>query len=81
MPSLYSDLTDEQLAAKIVQFRDAQDELALGGGVAVIAGEGRRIEYTRSQSGKLASALIELLAERDRRGGTSGGALPIWIRS
>jgi hypothetical protein len=79
----YSDLSDEELTARIVKYRDAQDQVVMGGNVAVIAGEGRRIEYTRSNASSIAAILSELLAERNRRpsmGGSCGGnALPIWI--
>jgi len=70
---IYSDLDDEELAAKIIQLRDAV-ETAAGGGVAVIAGEGRRMEYTRANSSGLKELLRAALSERDSRAGGSPDA-------
>lgn len=66
---LYANLTDADLAAKIVELT-AKYETALGGGVAtVVAGEGRRVEYTRANSAGLLSLLRAATNERDRRAG------------
>lgn len=71
---LYSDLTDEALAAKIAELRDAIETTA-GGQVAVIAGNGRRMEYTRADSKTLWTLLRAATNEKDERAGiaVSGG--------
>lgn len=63
----YSDLTDEELQGKITSFRNALEELALGGGVSVVAGEGRRMEFTRSNIKDCERLLEALEAEWDSR--------------
>jgi hypothetical protein len=71
---LYGDLSDADLDAKILELRIAY-ETAVGGKVAtVIAGEGRRIEYTRANLEGLKGLLTSATRERDRRAGvqTSG---------
>ena len=72
--AMYSDLTDEALAAKIIEFRDKVELVAAGGAVAVIAGEGRRKEFTRANLGDLKLLLRELLNEQERR--ANSGRLP-----
>lgn len=75
---LYGHLTDEALAAKIVEL-SAKYETAISGGVAtVVAGQGRRIEYTKANAEGLKSLLTDAIRERDGRAGVQiGGALPI----
>lgn len=53
----------------------------MGGGVAVIAGEGRRIEYTKANAGSLEAELKNLIAEAAVRGlvVTRGGAINVEI--
>lgn len=72
---MYADLTDEELNAKVSELRDAIEKVSLGGAVAVIAGEGRRVEYTRANSEGLNSlyrlAIIEV--EKRANGGRVGG--------
>lgn len=63
----YSDLTDEALDARIIKFRDAIEEIAVGGDVSVIAGEGRRMEVTRGNIGQAERILAELELEKQRR--------------
>lgn len=80
---LYADLTDEQLLAEISEYRGAIKQVAMGGGVGVVAGEGRRIEYTSGNVGEARTALRDLLAEAYLRGmaigGDGGGAIPVEI--
>jgi len=79
---LYADLTDEQLLAEITEMLDAKKELALGK-IAVIAGEGRRIEYAPSQKQSVNNILRELGLEARERGlsigGDGGGAIRVEI--
>ena len=70
---MYSDLTDEELDAEIVELRGKVKEVMSGGAVQVIAGEGRRIEYTRSNIDGLESLLRSALNEREKR--SNGGRL------
>lgn len=75
--SMYDDLTDDEVNAKIIVFRDAY-EAVIGGQVAVIAGNGRRMEYTRADSKALLAIIRELRSLRDERaGGLGTGALGI----
>lgn len=71
---MYSDLDDEELDAEIVELRTKVKEVMAGGAVQVIAGEGRRIEYTRSNLDGLESLLRAALNEREKR--ANGGRLP-----
>ena len=76
----YAGLTDEQLEAEIQAYLAARREVALGGGVGVIAGEGRRIEYVRSNIGLLDQDLRALGWEARYRGlaiGGDGGAIAV----
>jgi hypothetical protein len=69
-------LTNEALLAEIAAFRKALREIALGGGVGVVAGEGRRLEFTKSNAGAASGALRDLLQEAKDRGldiGSAGG--------
>jgi diaminopimelate decarboxylase len=79
---LYADLTDEQLSAEISEYRAAIKKVALGGGIGVVAGEGRRIEYAEGNVNEARTALRDLLAEAAYRGleiGEGGGAIPVEI--
>jgi hypothetical protein len=71
--AMYSDLTDEELAAKITELRGKVETVAGGGAVAVIAGEGRRKEFTRGNIGDLRALLTEAVQEAERR--ANGGRL------
>jgi len=78
----YADLTDELLIAEIEQYRAARKEAMFGGGVGVIAGEGRRIEYTKTSIRGLDEELRVLYYEARQRGlpiGGSGGAIAVEI--
>lgn len=78
MSILYGDLDDAALAAKIVELRGKYEQ-AIGGGVAtVVAGQGRRIEYTRSNAAGLLSLIKEAVREQESRAGVQvSGALSI----
>lgn len=70
---MYSDLTDLELDEKIVELRTKVEQVVGGGGVAVLAGEGRRVEYTRGNVAGLEALLTEARNEKERRG--NGGRL------
>ncbi len=74
MAGLYSDLTDEELNDRITKFRDALEELALGGDVAKIQTDNRLMEVVRGDTGKAERILTQLRNERDLR--ANGGVLP-----
>lgn len=77
----YADLTDEELKAEIAEFRLAIKQAAKGG-VGVVAGEGRRLEYTAGNMNIAYAALRDLYAEAAERGlaiGQGGGAIPVEI--
>jgi hypothetical protein len=75
---LYNDLTDEELAAKKKELV-GKYETAIGGGVAtVIAGEGRRVEYTRANASGLESLIKALDREQQKRAGVQvSGAIRV----
>ena len=74
---IYTRLTDEQLAAKVEELSTAYEK-AVGGGVAVVAGEGRRMEYSRANAPGLYSLLTVALREQDRRSGVQvSGAIAV----
>lgn len=78
MSILYGDLDDDALHAKIVELRGKYETVISGGVATVVAGQGRRIEYTRANSDGLKSLLTEAVRERDGRAGVQiGGALSI----
>lgn len=64
---MFDDLTDEALDAKIVELRGKIEKVMSGEAVAVMAGEGRRIEYTRGNVDGLQQLLDSAITERDRR--------------
>lgn len=77
---MYSDLTDEELSAKIAKYRQAAEDLDIGEQVAVVAGEGRRMEFTRANSRRLLATLKALIREKDRRSGTNrNGAIEVYF--
>ena len=66
---LYQNLTDVELAAKITYLTEKL-ETVVGGGVAlVVAGESRRIEYSRANQQGLEALLKAAQNEQDRRNG------------
>jgi len=70
---MYDDLDDAALAAKIIELRDKIEAVAAGGTVAVIAGEGRRKEFTPSSIAALRQLYTEACNARERR--SNGGRL------
>lgn len=74
-------LTDEALLAEIATYRNAIREASTNG-VGVIAGEGRRVEFTTSNVQIARDELRELLRVARCRGlaiGGVAGALPVEI--
>lgn len=77
-PELYDDAA---LLAEFSSYRAAR-KTALSGGIAVIAGEGRRLEYAPTQYGEIDRELREIACEARARGlswGGSGGAIAVEI--
>ncbi len=70
----YSGLSDEELAVKIARYETAVEEVELGGDVAVIQSDGRRMEVVRGNLTAAQGSLNEMLLERDKR--ANGGILP-----
>ena len=62
----YASLSDEDLIAEINDLNTAKRK-AMMGGIAVIAGEGRRVEYSKADVGAMNVTLRELYAEARRR--------------
>lgn len=80
----YFSLTDEQLLSEIAQYRAALKEVTIGGGVGVIAGEGRRLEMTKADRNGIRAELRALYAEAAERGlegyeDDCGGAIAVEI--
>ena len=78
----YEHLTDEQLLAEIADYRGAIKKIAMGESVAVVAGEGRRMEFVASNVDVARTELRELYLEAQIRGlssGETGGAIPVEI--
>lgn len=59
---IYDDLTEQELRDLISQTRSAYLETIQGGVAEVIAGEGRRMEYSRADSTALLRQLYAMLA-------------------
>ena len=78
---LYATMTDQELLAEIKEYQAALKATAIGGGVGVIAGEGRRVEIVQSNTGEARLALRELLNEAANRGliDRQGGAIAVEI--
>jgi hypothetical protein len=66
--ALYDDLTLVELDAKIVELRTKIETVASGGGVSVIAGEGRRKEFTKSNLDALRALLQDALNAKEKLG-------------
>ena len=69
----YQDLTDDELAAEISDYRAALKSVALGGNVTDVGAEGRRMTVTPVNTGEVRRALDSLLYERDYRAGALCG--------
>lgn len=72
-------LDDVELRALVTELRSGVKEAMIGGGVAVIAGEGRRMEYTRANLKDLKAELAAAQRELARRDPNydAGGALAV----
>jgi hypothetical protein len=72
--------TETSLRAELAEWRAAR-KTAIMGGIAVIAGEGRRLEYSRAQLPAIDCEIKEILAEMRRRGLIAGniGAIAVEI--
>lgn len=73
--TIYSDLTDEELADEIAAFRQARRDVLMGDGGGVgtvrrITDGDRTLEYTSANLGALENELKQLLIERSKRDGT-----------
>jgi hypothetical protein len=72
---------DAALTAEIQAYVAARRTLAQGGGVAVIAGDNRRVEYVGSNIGDLDQELRNLQFEARKRGlaigGCAGGSIGV----
>jgi hypothetical protein len=64
---------DDALIAEIREHARCKRELAKGGSIAVIAGENRRVEFVRSNTGQLDTDLREMMYEARQRGLSIGG--------
>lgn len=62
----FAGMTDEELQAKITKYSEAIEQVATGG-VGVVAGEGRRMEYTQGNSKLLERLLYRAEEEWYRR--------------
>lgn len=78
----YINFTDDELIAEITALRDARRKIAMGG-VAVIQGEQRRVEYTTGSAQLLNQDMRELEYEARQRGleiAGEGGAISVEFR-
>lgn len=76
--TIYGDMTDEELAAKIAELRGHVEQVAIGGVAVVVAGEGRRIEYSRANEKGLLALLAAASREKARRAGVQvSGAIQV----
>jgi hypothetical protein len=79
----YMNLTDDELTAAIIDTYAARRKVAAGGDAVVIAGEGRRVEYTRPQAGLIDQDLRQMEYEARLRGleiAGQGGAISVEFR-
>ena len=75
--------TDEEIQTAITESYEAKRTIARGGVAVVIAGEGRRVEYTQANASALAEDLRLLGYEARLRGleiGGEGGAISLEFR-
>jgi ribonuclease HI len=78
----YINLTDDELILEINEHFAAKKKIATGG-IAVIAGEGRRVEYTAGSTQALTDNLRMLEYEARQRGleiAGEGGAIAVEFR-
>lgn len=65
----WTDLSDQDLSAKIERYRSAIESRELGETLKVVAGDGRRNEFFDAPTAAMKTTLAELLRERDIRNG------------
>lgn len=79
---LYADMSDEALVAEIYNLRDSVRKVA-SRGIASVAGENRRVEFTAANINEARTELRNLLGEAARRGLSiadgMGGAIAVEI--
>jgi hypothetical protein len=66
--------SDDELVQTILAYRKAIRDVAMGGGVGVVAGENRRLEFTQANVKLAQTAMRDLLGEASDRGLPIGGA-------
>lgn len=79
----YINLTDEEVVTAITDTFAARSQIGTGGVAVVIAGEGRRVEYTPADNKQLSSDLRHLEYEARLRGldiAGIGGAVAVEFR-
>lgn len=69
MSVLYTNLSDEELEDKITTLTAAYEKAMLGGVATVVAGGGRRMEYTTANASGLLSLITAATREKQRRSG------------
>ena len=75
---LYDDLTDEDLDAKIVELRGKVEQVISGGVARVVAGNGRRIEYSSANREGLEGLFKAAVREKQARAGVQvSGAINV----
>jgi hypothetical protein len=79
----YMNYTDDEIVTAITETYAARRKIAAGGLAVVIAGEGRRVEYTQGSASLLAEDLRMLEYEARQRGleiAGQGGAISVEFR-
>ena len=69
----FEKLTDDELSAKIDEIREKITAMTFGGEVAVVAAEGRRLEFTRANAKQAHMLLEEAISEQNARNGATVG--------
>jgi len=80
--SIYADLTDVELDAKLIEIRTAIEQISMGKAVRSVWGEDRRLEFDTANGParikELRALQRALIAERDLRSGESSyGAIGV----
>lgn len=77
--SIYSDLTDEELAEQITMLKQALITDPTATSIRSVAGEGRRIEYASKATtvAGISRLLRAAQAEQNRRAGIAGTAIGV----
>ncbi len=78
MSILYTDLSDVDLELKVKDLTAKYERVMEGGAAVVVAGEGRRVEYTRANDKGLLALLTAARREQQRRAGVQvSGAIQV----